>query len=311
MSGWVAWAVAAVVCVALGAGATRVLRRMRLPREEIAAGIAALAGMRWREFMHLVLAAMNRRGYERVFEPGASGDESDFLLERDGQRWLLSCKHGTAYVLGSTSIAEFAREMRMRGATGGLLVTPGRFADEAHALANAQRIELLDGPALWPEVKRLLPSAEREQILAPTRATSRRETGFAWAGAVAVGLLLGLLLQRMAPGEPDHAPANATRHAPVPAAPAIAAPVVPTDPAELQRRRQDVATAVSTVRGVDKALWSTQSTLLVYLAEDLPDPMGDICPLLERYDELAASRVQLQPPTGSERPVRFRQCRAY
>ncbi len=311
MSGWMAWLVVAVVCVALGAGATQMLRRMRLPREEIAAGITALAGMRWREFMHLVLAAMNRRGYERVFEPGASGDESDFLLERDGQRWLLSCKHGTAYVLGSTSIAEFAREMRMRGASGGLLVTPGRFADEAHALASAQRIELLDGPALWPEVKRLLPSDEREQILAPTRATSRRETGFAWAGAVAVGLLLGLLLQRMAPGEPGPAPASVARHAPVPVAPAIASPIIPTDPAELQRRRQDVATAVSTVRGVDKALWSTQSTLLVYLAQDLPDPMGDICPLLERYDELAASRVQLQPPTGSERPVRFRQCRAY
>jgi hypothetical protein len=306
-----AWPLAAVVCVALGAGATRLLRRMRLPREETAAGIAALAGMRWRDFMHLVLAAMNQRGYERVFEPGAGGNESDFLLERDGQRWLLSCKHGMAYVLGSTSIAEFAREMRMRGATGGLLVTPGRFADEAHALANAQRIELLDGPALWPEVKRLLPPEEREHILAPTLATSRRETGFAWAGAIATGLLVGLLLQRLAPREPEAAVATAAHRAPVPVAPAIAAPAIPTDPVELQRRRQDVATAVSTVRGVDKALWTTHSTLLVYLAQDLPDPMGDICPLLERYDELAASRVQLQPPAGSERPVRFRQCRAY
>ena len=311
MSGWMAWPVAAAVCVVLGAGATRMLRRLRLPHEETAAGIAAIAGMRWRDFMHLVLAAMNQRGYERVFEPGASGDESDYLLERDGQRWLLSCKHGTAYVLGSTSIAEFAREMRMRGASGGLLVTPGRFADEAHALANAQRIELLDGPGLWPEVKRLLPPEEREHILAPALATSRRETGFAWAGAVAAGLLVGLLLQRMAPAEPAAGVATAAQHAQVPVAPAIAAPVIPTDPAELQRRRQDVATAVATIRGIDKALWTTQSTLLVYLAQDLPDPMGDICPLIERYGELAASRVQLQPPAGSERPVRFRQCRAY
>ena len=87
--------------------------------------------------------------------------------------------------------------------------------------------------------------------------------------------------------------------------------VVPTDPQELERRRKDLATAVSTLPGIDKALWSTQSTLLVYLSEDLPDPMSSICPLLERYDELAASRIQLQPPAGSARPVRFLQCRAY
>ena len=36
-----------------------------------------------------------------------------------------------------------------------------------------------------------------------------------------------------------------------------------------------------------------------------------LCPLLERYPELAASRVQLQPPPGSQKPVRFRQCRSY
>ena len=311
MSGWMAWPVATVVCVVLGLGATKVLQRMRLPREEVAAGIAALAGMRWRDFMHLVLAAMNQRGYERVFEPGATGDESDYLLERDGQRWLLSAKHGTAYVLGSTTIAELAREMRMRGATGGLLVTPGRLAPEAHALANAQRIELLDGPALWPELKRLLPAQERDQIVAPTLATSRRRAGFAWLAAVAVGVLVGLLLQQASSPEQEQAAQIAVRRAPVLPVPVVAAPVIPTDPAELERRRRDVAIAVATVRGVDKAMWSTQSTLLVYLAQDLPDPMGDICPLLERYDELAASRVQLQPPTGSERPVRFRQCRAY
>jgi hypothetical protein len=99
--------------------------------------------------------------------------------------------------------------------------------------------------------------------------------------------------------------AENTAMAPAPAA------AVPTDPQELERRRKDLATAVSTLPGIDKALWSTQSTLLVYLSEDLPDPMSGICPLLERYDELAASRVQLQPPAGSTRPVRFLQCRAY
>ena len=72
-----------------------------------------------------------------------------------------------------------------------------------------------------------------------------------------------------------------------------------------------VATGVSTLFGVDRAFWSTQSTLLVYLSAEEADPSSELCPLLERYPELAASRVQLQPPPGSQKSVRFKQCRSY
>lgn len=321
MSGWIGWLAPVVLCLLLGFGATFYLQRIRLPHEETAAGIAALAGMRWRDFMHLVLAAMNARGYERVFVPHSTGgEESDYLLERDGQRWLLSSKHGTAYVLGSSTIAEFAREIRMRGAAGGLMVTPGRFAPEAMNLARTQRIELLDGPALWPELRPLLPEAQREEVSGPSREQLRRQLWVAWGASVLVGVVAFLALQQAAP--PDEqietvttasASASRTPVATVEAAQAVSAPAaaVPTSPQELERRRKDLATAVSTLPGIDKALWSTQSTLLVYLSEDLPEPMSAICPLLERYDELAASRVQLQPPAGSTHPVRFLQCRAY
>ena len=113
MSGWIGWLVPVVMCVLLGFGATLYLQRVRLPQEETTAGIAALAGMRWRDFIHLVLAAMNARGYERVFVPNSTSDESDYLLERDGQRWLLSSKHGTAYVLGSSTISKVSVLLRM------------------------------------------------------------------------------------------------------------------------------------------------------------------------------------------------------
>ena len=73
----------------------------------------------------------------------------------------------------------------------------------------------------------------------------------------------------------------------------------------------ETAKAISTLAGVDRAVWSTQSTLLVYLAAEDADPSAALCPLLERHVELAASRVQLQPPAGSEKPVRFKQCRSY
>jgi len=61
----------------------------------------------------------------------------------------------------------------------------------------------------------------------------------------------------------------------------------------------------------DRALWQTQSTLLVYLLDAQFDPLSEICPELEHYDELAATRLQLQPPSGSNRQVRFVQCRPY
>ena len=321
MSGWIGWLVPVVVCLLLGFGATYYLQRVRLPHEETTAGIAALAGMRWRDFVHLVLAAMNARGYERVFVSHSLGDEGDYILERDGQRWLLSSKHGTAYVLGSSSIAEFAREIRMHGAAGGLMVTPGRFAPEAVNLARSQRIELLDGPALWPELRPLLPEAQREQVSGPARAQLQRQLWMAWGASLMIGVVAFLAFRNAEPtaaesqdivaAPPAFRPVQGAQATQAAAAAAAPQAKVPTDPQELERRRKDLATAVSTLPGIDKALWSTQSTLLVYLSEDLPDPMSSICPLLERYDELAASRVQLQPPAGSTRPVRFLQCRAY
>jgi hypothetical protein len=322
VSGWVGWLVPVAALFAIGFGATFYLQRIRRPQLETAAGIAALAGMRWRDFMHLVLDAMNKRGYERVFDTASINEDSGYLLERGGQRWLLWSKHGTAYVLGSTAIAELANDIRLRGATGGLLVTPGQFAPEARSLARTQRIELLDGPTLWPELRPLLPEEQRRQVSAPLEAQTRRQVLIAWGGALVMAMLLLTLGDHSRPA--DSSKAAADRLAPAPqrpkaqrpvetakAPPAVAPSQVPSDPSQLQRRRKDVETSVSMLPGVDRAVWSTQSTLLVYLADDLADPMPEICPLLEHYDELAASRLQLQPPVGSQRPVRFLQCRYF
>jgi hypothetical protein len=318
---WGSLLVAILAFALVGGAATFYLRTIRLPREETEAGIAAIAGMRWRDFIHLVLDALQKRGYERVFDADATSDESDYMLERDGQRWLLSSKHGAAYVLGSTAIAEFANTIRMRGAQGGLLVTPGQFAPEAAALAAAQRIELLDGARLWPELRPLLPEEQRAAVAQPALANMKRHFVLAWAGALVAAVALFVLSGNDATAPPASAaaaragkPAKAAAAAAVPAPTAdagVAASPAPDDPAQLEQRRQEVTRAISTLSNVDRALWSTQSTLLVYLLDQNADPVADICPLLEHYEELRASRIQLQPPPGSTRPVRFLQCRTY
>lgn len=321
LGGWAGWAAPIAALLLVGIAATVYLQRIRLPREESAAGVASLAAMRWRDFIQLVLDALIRRGYERVFEPSALGEEGDYVLEREGQRFLLSSKHGAAYVLGSTAIAEFAAAIRMRGAAGGLLVTPGQFAAEARPLARAQRIELLDGPTLWPELRPLLTADQRAAISAPLKLGSRRRMVLLWMVVAALAVLLFMVDQR---GSTEAATVLSTSASPSPLPPPSAttpaepaagstadAGEVPTDPEALERRRTDVANAISDLPEVDRALWQTQSTLLVYLQDGSFDPLSEICPELERYEELAATRLQLQPPPGSARPVRFVQCRAY
>src|SRR3546814_20713830 len=124
-------------------------------RDETAAGLAALAAMSWREFIHLVLDALARRGYARVFNRDDPSGDNDYTLERDGKHYLLSCKHGSAFVLGGPQVVELASEIRLANAAGGILATQGKISADARPAATMQRIELLDGPTLWPELRAL------------------------------------------------------------------------------------------------------------------------------------------------------------
>ncbi|MDB6162954.1 MAG: restriction endonuclease [Xanthomonadaceae bacterium] len=327
MGGWVGWLIPIGIFLLIGAASSFYLQRVRLPREEAAAGVTALAAMRWRDFMQLVLDALLRRGYERVFDPDTASEDGDYVLEREGQRYLLSSKRGAAYVVGSTAIAEFASAIRLRAAAGGLLVTPGRFAPEALPLARAQRIELLDGPTLWPELRLLLTAEQRAAISTASQAGFRRNVLLAWSGALVIAaVMLSFVwhgnVPEAAPDSPasvatavaDTAPAfsHARRTAQArPSTPHQDSSVAPVDPAQLEVRRNQTAAAISELPGIDRAIWQTQSTLLVYLLDDQFDPLREICPELARYDELAATRLQLQPPANSTRSVRFVQCRAY
>lgn len=311
---------ALVVAVAIGASATWYLHRVRLPREETAAGVAALSDMRWRDFIKLVLDVLAGRGFVRVNDPEATSDEADIPLQRDGETWLLSSKHGASYVLGSGDIAEFASAMRLRSAQGGLLATPGVFSPEARKFADPQRIELLDGPTLWPELRERMPGEQREAIGAQARTRARQHAWLGWLLGVIAGAAVFLLVHDTDDGSAGNA--TTTMVAPAPAAPAKPAPTQTRatgdwpaprdqDTTTTEKDRNEAARAIGSLPMVSRALWSSQSTLLVYLSKSNVDAKSAICPLLERYPELGASRVQLQPPEGSGEAVRFFQCRAY
>lgn len=278
-----------------------------------------LSKLRWRDFAKLVLQVMHARGYRIASEDGlpADGiptDGSDIVLERDGVRTLLSCKYGSGAVVGAQALLGLAKSATLRGTGDVIVVTPGRFDEEAARIARQQNIELIDGQSLWPEVRPYVATESAVVEAKPASNAAPKILGLAWGAAAIVAALAWMLAQGLQPADDDSAaagPSPAVTNAAARAQQAAPVEVVPTDPAALEARRREAANAITTLFGVDRALWSTQSTLLVYLSAEDADPTTDLCPLLERYPELAASRVQLQPPAGSSRPVRFKQCRTY
>lgn len=316
MSNAVSLLTALLIAMLAGGAITAYLWLYRRRRSETQAGIEALANMRWREFSRLVVEALQPRGFEpesveQTLERGSQPEE--LRLQRDGRPWLLSCKQGHAnYQVSAAVVAEFANAVRFAGASGGVLATPGRIAP---AEVRGIELERYDGPALWALVSPLLPESLRNDLAASTRKRVMRETLFGWASAVVLGAVASLLL----PDPPRSVEAQPA--APVAAAPTVAAPpaamaepalTAPADPNREQYERAEVMRMVSSLPSVERALWSTSSTLLVYqLREDDEADVKEICTILERYAFLRSSRLQLQPPPGSDKRVRFLQCKTY
>lgn len=319
--------IALIVFALVGVGLSRMLHpadSAALSADTSERSTELLGQLRWRDFAKLVLQAMHGRGYRPVIDSGLPSDGiptdgSDILLERGDELALLSCKYGSASTVGAQALLGLSQSAKLRGAQAVIVVTPGRFDEEAVRIAKQQNIELIDGAALWPEVRPYV-ARPKDVAPAPPAATSSRHLLIAWGVAIAAALVTWLVLGNLASNDATDAdPAAAQQQAPAAAPPAAApaqAPVaqqqaIPTDPAELDQRRREAASSISTLFGVARALWSTQSTLLVHLSAEEADPINEICPLLERYPELAASRIQLQPPASSSKPVRFKQCRTY
>ena len=152
-----------------GLSAWRQRERRRLV-ENVTAGKAAdvLDGMTWQQFERLVGEAFRLLGY-RVMETGGSADGGvDLVLNKDGEKHLVQCKQWRAFKVGVDVVRELDGVMAAKGAAGGIVVTSGRFTQEAMSFAEGRNVRLIDGPQLHGLIRQTQGSARPPQEAAPS-----------------------------------------------------------------------------------------------------------------------------------------------
>jgi restriction system protein len=109
----------------------------------------AITSMSWRDFERLVGEVFRRQGFT-VSGFGGQGPDGgvDLGLTRNGQRFLVQCKHWRKRQVGVTVVRELKGVVSAQDAHGGFVVTGGEFTREARDFADSCGIKLIDGPAL-------------------------------------------------------------------------------------------------------------------------------------------------------------------
>ena len=143
----------------------------RKQRNTLLTGVAqaqsaqALDHMSWREFELLAGEAFRLQGY-RVSENAGSGPDGgvDLTLSKGNETFLVQCKQWKALKVGVNVVRELYGVMAAKGASGGFVVTSGRFTDDAIAFAQGRNVQLVDGPKLFAmiqQAKQSLPATDQ------------------------------------------------------------------------------------------------------------------------------------------------------
>lgn len=138
----------------VGAGRSAWARRERKALLAQSMSADALDGMTWRQFEQLVGEAFRLQGYS-VTETGGGGADGgvDLVLRKGNEKFLVQCKQWRAFKVGVDVVRELYGVMAAKGATGGFVVTSGRFTDEATSFASGRNVTLVDGPKLLGSIR--------------------------------------------------------------------------------------------------------------------------------------------------------------
>jgi restriction system protein len=112
-----------------------------------------LKRLEWRRLEELAVAYFEALGLTVRITPGLEG--ADIGLDAGGT--LARCKAWSAYGVGLKPVAALRAKMTAEGIARGMMLSAGRFTQEARTYAAAQHIELLDGAAFLAKLAALAP----------------------------------------------------------------------------------------------------------------------------------------------------------
>jgi len=111
--------------------------------------LETLRAMSWQDFEALVAETYDRQGYQ-VTERGRGGKDGgvDIELRKGPEKVVVQCKRWKTSTVGVPIVRELLGSMTAEHATGGAVVTCGRFTSDAIHFAKGKPITLIDGPRL-------------------------------------------------------------------------------------------------------------------------------------------------------------------
>ena len=101
-------------------------------------------------------------------------------LTKGSEKFLVQCKQWKAYKVSVDVVRELYGVMAAKGASGGFVVTSGRFTDEARKFAEGRNVQLVDGPKLFSMIKQV------KQSMAATAKPTTSKPQMSTSKAVAV-----------------------------------------------------------------------------------------------------------------------------
>lgn len=150
-----------------------------------------LKQLEWRRFEEVCVAYFEALGHRIHITPPRAGGAIDIHLEEGSDAsTLVQCKAWDAYRIGIKALRELRSAMAAAKIGKGVLITSGRFTQEAVAYAGKESIQLIDGAAFLGKLTALAPDrsldllkfATHGDFLTPTcpacsiKMTSRQST---------------------------------------------------------------------------------------------------------------------------------------
>jgi restriction system protein len=111
--------------------------------------IRQLREIDWFQFEKVVAITYRKLGYTVTRRGGANPDGGiDLVIERDGERTAVQCKHWKTWKVGVKAVREFLGALTDANLSRGIFVTLGGYTGDAKALAEKRGIEILNDTAL-------------------------------------------------------------------------------------------------------------------------------------------------------------------